>query len=488
MRVLDLFSGIGGFSLGLERAGMTTVAFCEIDPYCRAVLRKHWPDVPCYDDIRTLNRERLAADGIAVDVICGGFPCQDISCAGAGAGIDGERSGLWREYSRLIGELRPRYAIVENVAALLGRGLDVVLGDLAALGLDAEWHCIPASAVGAPHRRDRIWIVAYPRGEQHEGDRAAIGRPRTAGLPEAAVAHANGSWPAQSARSKRKGGVGLIQRGEALADTARDGRKPRRPRDAAQGAGRRQSGRGAIGADLRHPNGTRLAIWKGIRRDDGEEQPAAVGTDWWLSEPDVGGTLDGFSSWLDGFDLTQSHELLFTYGNATKNRPGQTLRSLRREIGAPDVQRTAGGSGGIPAASVLLAYLRKLEEGQADQARLQLAGAQASEGGVRSMRASEKPASAPHRPKRGQQRSAEHPDTVQTLSRFLARHAEAAWSAYRRQNAPALLKSWSVGWEDGFARVAHGVPSRVDRLGALGNAVVPQIPEIIGRAIMESRP
>ena len=171
MKLLDLFSGIGGFSLGLERSGhFETVAFCEIEPYCRAVLAKHWPKVPCYDDIRTLTADRLKADGIAVDAICGGFPCQDISNAGRRAGIGGERSGLWSEYARLIGELRPRFVIVENVAALLGRGINVVLGDLATLGFDAEWHCIPASAVGAPHRRDRIWIVAHPHGDsQHDG-------------------------------------------------------------------------------------------------------------------------------------------------------------------------------------------------------------------------------------------------------------------------------------------------------------------------------
>jgi len=164
LKLLDLFSGIGGFSLGLERTGgFETVAFCEIDPFCQKVLRKHWPNVRQYTDIKTLTAAQLTADGITVDAICGGFPCQDISLAGGGAGMgEGTRSGLWSEYARLIGELRPRYVIVENVSALLGRGLDRVLGDLAKIGYDAEWHCIPASAVGAPHRRDRIWVVAHP--------------------------------------------------------------------------------------------------------------------------------------------------------------------------------------------------------------------------------------------------------------------------------------------------------------------------------------
>lgn len=168
LKVLDLFSGIGGFSLGLERTGgFETVAFCEIEPYCRAVLRKHWPNVPQYDDVRTLTAERLRTDGISVDVICGGFPCQDTSMAGKKAGIFGPRSSLWRDYARIIGELRPRYVIVENSAGLLARGHGDVLGDLAALRFDAVWHGIPASFLRAPHNRDRIWIVAYAeRGER----------------------------------------------------------------------------------------------------------------------------------------------------------------------------------------------------------------------------------------------------------------------------------------------------------------------------------
>lgn len=179
LRVLSLFAGIGGFDLGLERTGgFETVAFCEIDEFCRRVLAKHWPEVPCYHDVRELSASRLAADGIAVDCICGGFPCQDISNAGKRAGIDGERSGLWFEFARLIGELRPEYVIVENVGALAGRGLDRVLGSLAEIGYDAEWQDIPAAFVGAPHGRLRQWIIAYPeRGEwRQEPYFRAVGR------------------------------------------------------------------------------------------------------------------------------------------------------------------------------------------------------------------------------------------------------------------------------------------------------------------------
>ena len=178
LRVLDLFSGIGGFSLGLERTGgFRTVTFCEIEPYCRAVLRKHWPDVPCFEDVRKLT----ASDVGPIDVICGGFPCQDLSVAGTRVGITGERSGLWSHYWRLIGEIRPRFALVENVPGLLigerGAWFGRVLGDLAEIGYDAEWHCIPVAAVGGEHIRDRVWIVAYP-GEVAGGDAASI-EPRT---------------------------------------------------------------------------------------------------------------------------------------------------------------------------------------------------------------------------------------------------------------------------------------------------------------------
>ena len=170
LRVLSLFAGIGGFDLGLERTGgFETVALCEFDKEAQATLRARYPGTPIYDDVRSLTGEGLRADGIFPNAIVGGFPCQDVSLAGAGAGLDGARSGLWGEFARLVGEIRPIIVIVENVAALLGRGLGRVLGDLAAIGYDAEWHCIPASYAGARHLRDRVWIVAYPQRDQGQG-------------------------------------------------------------------------------------------------------------------------------------------------------------------------------------------------------------------------------------------------------------------------------------------------------------------------------
>jgi len=175
LSVLDLFSGIGGFSLGLERTGgFEPVAFCEIAPFPRSVLARHWPNVPIFDDIRTLTVAKLNVAGIYPNVIVGGFPCQDISTSGSGKGLDGERSGLWWEFARLIGEIGPRYVILENSPELLDRWLGDILRALASFGLHAEWHCIPASAVGAPHRRDRIWIIAYAPGKRQPQQRGLI--------------------------------------------------------------------------------------------------------------------------------------------------------------------------------------------------------------------------------------------------------------------------------------------------------------------------
>ena len=161
MTVGSLFSGIGGFDIGLERVGMTMRWQVENDPYCNRVLRKHWPNVVRYGDIKFIDWHTVER----VDLVCGGFPCQPVSVAGKRKGRADER-WLWPEFARCVGVLRPRYVLIENVSGLLVRGFADVLRDLAACGYSCEWDCVPASAVGAPHQRDRVWIVAYGIGEQ----------------------------------------------------------------------------------------------------------------------------------------------------------------------------------------------------------------------------------------------------------------------------------------------------------------------------------
>lgn len=169
MRMLDLFAGIGGFSLAGHWMGWTTTAFVERDPICHQVLRKNFgQDIVIYDDVRTFDGTKYLG---TVDIVCGGFPCQDISTAGQGIGIEGERSGLWSELLRTICEVRPSFAVVENVSAILIRGFGAVLRDLAEIGYDAEWRVFSACELGFPHSRERMFLVAYP-----------CGKPRTFGV------------------------------------------------------------------------------------------------------------------------------------------------------------------------------------------------------------------------------------------------------------------------------------------------------------------
>lgn len=167
LTVGSLFSGAGLCDLGLHWAGFQHKYFCEIDPFCQSVLHRHWPGVPIFTDIRDLSGPVLPP----VDVLCGGFPCQDVSVGGKRMGItSNSRSGLWNEYKRIIAEVRPRYIIAENVSGLLSLGIEEVLQGLAKIGYDAEWEVLPAAALGAPHHRERVFIVAYPN--SHRSDAA----------------------------------------------------------------------------------------------------------------------------------------------------------------------------------------------------------------------------------------------------------------------------------------------------------------------------
>jgi DNA (cytosine-5)-methyltransferase 1 len=332
--VLSLFAGIGGIDLGFEwTGGFRTVAFCEQDKYCRRVLARHWPGVPCYDDIRTLTARRLAADRIAVDAVVGGFPCQDLSLAGVGVGLGGSRSGLWFHMLRLIEEVRPRWVIVENVPALRSRGLETALGGLAEVGLSVEWHCIPAAALGAPHRRDRIWIIARP-------DAAGKRQPQPIGAGKTI----SGTGQGEPAR--------LDRRNPDVADADRQC------------------------AELRIT-------------DIGDAQP--------------------------------------------------TERCVPCGCG-PDVA-DAGG------------------------ARLPLAQPESRHGSILSQA-----------------------DIRHAAERCSGRASESEFRGKADGLSGRLdggLNVWGPGWEDGIPRVATGVPKRVDRLRCLGNAVVPQMAEMIGQAILQ---
>jgi DNA (cytosine-5)-methyltransferase 1 len=270
LSVGSLFAGVGGFDLGFERAGMRVAWSCEIDPFCRAVLARHWPSVPCYPDVRTLAGSEVEP----VEVLCGGFPCQDISLAGKGAGLGGARSSLWGHFARLAGELRPRYVVVENVPALARRGLGRVLGDLADLGYDAEWDCLPANAFGAPHRRNRLWIVAYPAAAMADAEVEPVGA-RLRADPTAAIGRgrsSDGGCPggASDAGRQRRAAVhvGPVRR------EARQGADRRLP----DADGARREGRESEQAG-------------------GRSGPTLGGR--WATEPDVGRVANGIPARVD---------------------------------------------------------------------------------------------------------------------------------------------------------------------------------------------
>ena len=209
IRVLDLFSGIGGISLGLERTGgFETVAFCEIEEFPRKVLAKHWPNVPCFNDIRELKGEDIGP----VDVICGGYPCQPFSTAGKRGGAQDDRH-LWPEFSRLVAELRPTWVIGENVAGHISMGLDDVLSDLEGQGYACRTFVIPAVAVDAPHRRDRVWTVANAndaglQGRQEAGNIEGQ-RTRRNEQPERRADLPRAAWPTEPAVGRVANGVSV---------------------------------------------------------------------------------------------------------------------------------------------------------------------------------------------------------------------------------------------------------------------------------------
>ena len=313
MRFGSLFCGIGGFDLGLERAGMECAWQVEIDPYAQKVLAKHWPDVRRHADVCTFPPQE---GDWQVDVICGGFPCQDISYAGKGAGLAGERSGLWHQFARIIGEIRPSYVIVENVAALLTRGMGEVLGTLASLGYDAEWHVIPAAAVGAPHRRDRVWIVAYAPRERGQDESVLLSK---AGALVSTVFSSSGG-ASSGCSSPRVPVMGRSADEAAIPDADSADVEDIRPQPGGCGKGVPavsgkersavvSSGRGDGGqpdvADADNIRSEHLVCDIGEQEGKEQETDLSCGRsegfnrDWWATEPNVGRVAHGVPSRVD---------------------------------------------------------------------------------------------------------------------------------------------------------------------------------------------
>lgn len=272
------FAGIGGFDLGFERAGMRTIWQSEIDPWCQRVLEKHWPGTQRFGDIRTVT----ADTAIAPDVFCAGFPCQPASLAGLGKAQEDER-WLWPECARIVSELRPKYVVLENVPGLLGRGLGDVLGDLAALGYDAEWDCIRASDFGAPHKRERVWIVAYPNGAGLEGHRSSV----------------RDAAQVTDPRGTGRGGHVANAHGELVSGLGRSGEVAGKAGTGQGNSQERQRHGDALsdrGEALAHPKIFRRE-WAGQARDGRDGSPyrrLGIDTQDWPAEPQVGRVVDGF--------------------------------------------------------------------------------------------------------------------------------------------------------------------------------------------------
>lgn len=402
MKVLDLFSGIGGFSYGLELASpeFETVAFCEFDPKARLVLKKHWPDVPCYKDVKELTYDRLKEDGIithsgglrrdagrteqplqgagspsqargkgqtneertgsSIDLICGGFPCQPFSQAGKQGGFEDDRD-LWPEYFRLIQEVRPTWVIGENVAGFIGMGLERTISDLEREGYGIQTFVIPACSVGAPHQRNRIWIIAHSErrgGGMHAGTLA--------------------------------GEKGEIQAGGKQFQPGPE-------------AGNRGTGPGNV-ADSKESRSLRGGDW-----DDRNDQ------------------REIFESEQDNRDEVRGR-VECGGSNADATEPGlQDGRraSMGQSGQKPEPERFCGQGRNVP---------------DADPAGLQ------------------------------ERRGAEPVQTEHLATEHISEGTGQHWAV-----------------ESDVGRVAHGVPGRVDRLKQLGNAVVPQVVEMIGRAIMKAK-
>jgi len=284
MRVGSLFSGIGGLDLGLERAGMDVIWQSEIDPYACKVLDKHWPTVPNLGNIKEIDWSQVERP----DVICGGYPCQPFSTAGKRQG-EGDARHLWPWVRKCIAELRPQYAVLENVRGHLSLGFGTVLGDLASIGYDTEWQVIPAAAVGAPHRRDRVFIVAYTKsiggnGRKNRDNSISIGARQEMGVKTRAISgdvadtNSIGWVHGQTELNATEGWINAQRDVATSSETVADNEFVR-------------DGQHRLTADVAGKGGQ--------RNDYGRGEADDVSRQWWAIEPDVGRVAHGIPNRVD---------------------------------------------------------------------------------------------------------------------------------------------------------------------------------------------
>ncbi len=309
MNELALFAGAGGGILGGHLLGWRTVCAVEWEPYAASVLVARQndgllPPFPIWDDVQTFDGRPWRG---SVDVVSGGFPCQDISVAGKGAGIDGARSGMWGHMARIVGEVRPRYVFVENSPALLTRGLGRVLGDLAALGYDCRWTVLGAGDIGAPHQRDRFWLVArrsqdvshawsYERLERRQQQSQGAGEAGVLADTQGGESRQSPEWQGGQSACRRGGDCGRTEAARREDVAHADSVRELQPQGS-QCQKRRRAG--DSGHEARHPDSPRLEIRQSQRSNPRQELQAIERADWWQSEPDVGRVAHGVAARVD---------------------------------------------------------------------------------------------------------------------------------------------------------------------------------------------
>lgn len=433
---LDLFSGIGGIGLALS-PWVRTVAYCEQDRYAQAVLmsRMRAGDIdraPIWDDVRTLRGDMLSG----IDIIFGGFPCQDISVAGTGKGLEGKRSGLFFEIMRLVDEVRPSFVFLENVPAIRTRGLNRVLYEFTARGYDCRWTVLSAASVGAPHLRERWFLLAHA---DNGGRRQLLQQVGELGVEEQANAGSNGE--AQSVANADR--VRKLPEHEAR-EFAIDRSGYRREAVAdARGTGLSLPGLpGGVSQAARGGSSTIVERGRGA---------SPWGSAWWSTEPDVGRAFDGISAGMDGSGR---------YGDAEAEETGaaQVMRALLDPALSQTIWEETRGLECVQAEAILLSIVREYEARDWGTRGI-LESAETLEEFVRALRANREAARPSLRPGSAEQYFREYPDALRELSQLVASRGKTPW------DHPL--------WECAVPRVTTGLPYRVDRTRCLGNAVVP---------------